>query len=138
MPPLFNSPELLSSASDKAKYFAKNVSKNSDLDDSVVYLPAFPSRTILKPHNISVTSKLVEKVITNLDSSGGSEELWAWAFIHISWTLQCLSEGILFSKIIGRSCLWSLYLRLFGRGLQLKTTILLVFFYWLVKFSKNL
>ena len=75
MPPLFNSPELLSSASDKAKYFAKNVSKNSDLDDAVVYLPAFPSRTILKPHNISVTSKLVEKVITNLDSSGGSEEL---------------------------------------------------------------
>ena len=75
MPPLFNSPELLSSASDKAKYFAKNVSKNSDLDDSVVYLPAFPPRTILKPHNISVTSKLVEKVITNLDSSGGSEEL---------------------------------------------------------------
>ena len=75
MPPLFNSPELLSSASDKAKYFAKNVSKNSDLDDSVVYLPAFSSRTILKPHNISVTSKLVKKVITNLDSSGGSEEL---------------------------------------------------------------
>ena len=75
MPPLFNSPELLSSASDKAKYFAKNVSKNSDFDDSVIYLPAFPSRTILKLHNISVISELVKKVITNLDFSGGSEEL---------------------------------------------------------------
>ena len=30
--PLFNSPEVLSSASDKAKLFAKNFSKNSNLD----------------------------------------------------------------------------------------------------------
>ena len=32
--PLFNRPEMLSSASDKAKLFAKNFSKNSNLDDS--------------------------------------------------------------------------------------------------------
>ena len=32
IPPLFNSPEVLSSASDKAKLFAENFSKNSDLD----------------------------------------------------------------------------------------------------------
>ena len=31
--PLFNGPEMLSSASDKAKLFAENFSKNSDLDD---------------------------------------------------------------------------------------------------------
>ena len=31
--PLFNGLELLSSASDKAKLFAENFSKNSDLDD---------------------------------------------------------------------------------------------------------
>ena len=36
-PPLFNSPELLSSASDKAKLFAKNFSKNSNLDDSDLF-----------------------------------------------------------------------------------------------------
>ena len=34
IPPLFSGPELLSSASDKAKLFAKNFYKNSNLDDS--------------------------------------------------------------------------------------------------------
>ena len=33
IPPLFNGPEVLSSASDKAKLFAKNFSRNSNLDD---------------------------------------------------------------------------------------------------------
>ena len=34
IPPPFNGPEVLSSASDKAKLFAKNFSKNSNYDDS--------------------------------------------------------------------------------------------------------
>ena len=34
-----------------------------------IYLPVFPSRTNLKVHNISVTSKLVKKVTANLDFS---------------------------------------------------------------------
>ena len=38
IPPLFNSQELLSSASDKAKLFVENFSKNSDLDNSGIYL----------------------------------------------------------------------------------------------------
>ena len=38
IPPLFNSPEVLSSASDKAKLFAENLSKNSYLDESGIYL----------------------------------------------------------------------------------------------------
>ena len=63
---------MLSSASDKAKLFAKNFSKNSNLDDSGISLPVFPSRTNLKLHNISVTPKMVKKVITNLDSSNTS------------------------------------------------------------------
>ena len=67
--PLFNGPEVLSSASDKAKLFAKNFSKNSNLDDSGISLPVFPSRTNLKLHNISITPKIVKKVIMNLDSS---------------------------------------------------------------------
>ena len=62
IPPLFNGPEVLSSASDKAKLFAKNFSKNSNLDDSGISLPAFPSRTNLKLHN-AVTAKMVKKVI---------------------------------------------------------------------------
>ena len=69
IPPLFNGPEVLSSASDKAKLFAKNFSKNSNLDDSGISLPVFSSRTDLKLHNISITPMMVKKVITNLDSS---------------------------------------------------------------------
>ena len=38
IPRLFNGPEVLSSASDKAKLFAKNFSKNSNLDDSGISL----------------------------------------------------------------------------------------------------
>ena len=72
IPLLFNGPEVLSSASDKAKLFAKNFSKNSNLDDSGISLPVFPSRTNLKLHNISITPKMVKKVITNLDSSKAS------------------------------------------------------------------
>ena len=72
VPPLFNGPEVLSFASDKAKLFAKNFSKNSNLDDSGISLPVFPSSTNLKLHNISITHKMVKKVITNLDSSKAS------------------------------------------------------------------
>ena len=60
---------MLSSAFSKVKYFAKNFSKNSILDDSGISLPVSSSRTNLKLYNISVTSKMVKKVITNLDSS---------------------------------------------------------------------
>ena len=72
IPPLFNRLEVLSSASDKAKLFAKDFSTNSNLDDSGISLPVFPSRTNLKLHNISITPKMVKKVITNLDSSKAS------------------------------------------------------------------
>ena len=41
IPLLFNSLEVLSSASDKAKLFAKNFSKNSNLDDLAISLPVF-------------------------------------------------------------------------------------------------
>ena len=37
IPPLFNGPDMLSSASDKAKLFTKNFSKNSNLDDSDIF-----------------------------------------------------------------------------------------------------
>ena len=67
--PLFNGPEVLSSASDKAKLVAEKFFLNSNLDDSGVSLPVFPSRTNLKLHNISVTPKMVRKVVMNLDLS---------------------------------------------------------------------
>ena len=68
IPPLFNNPEVLSSASEKAKLFVKSFSKKSDLDDSSIYLPVFHSRTNLKLHSISITPKMVKKITTNLDS----------------------------------------------------------------------
>ena len=70
-PPLFNDLEVLSSASDKAKLFAENFSKNSNFDDSGISLSVFPSRTNLKLH-IYVTSTMVEKVIMNCDLSKAS------------------------------------------------------------------
>ena len=69
IPPLFNGLEMLSSASDKAKLFAANFSMNSNLDNSGISLPVFPSRTTLKLHNISVSPKMVRKVIMNHDLS---------------------------------------------------------------------
>ena len=60
---------MLSSVSDKAKLFAKNFFKDSNLDDLGISLPVFIYRTNLKLHNISVTPKMASKVIKNLDSS---------------------------------------------------------------------
>ena len=72
IPPLFNGPEVLSSASDKAKLFAEDFSKNSNLSDSGIYLPVFPSRNNVKMRTISVTPKMVKKIIMNLDLSKAS------------------------------------------------------------------
>ena len=66
IPPLLNDSEVLSSASGKAKIFAENFSKNSNLADSGISLLVFASRTNLKLHNISVIPKMVKKVIMNL------------------------------------------------------------------------
>ena len=58
-----------SSVFDKAKFFAKRFSMNSNLEDSGIPLHACPSRTNLKLHNISITPKIGKKVKKNIDSS---------------------------------------------------------------------
>ena len=63
---------MLSSASDKATLFAENFSKNSNQDESGISLRVFCSRANLKLHNISVTPKMVKKVITSLGCSKAS------------------------------------------------------------------
>ena len=63
----------MSSVSDKAKLFAENFSKNSNLDDPGISLPVFPSKTNLKLRNISVTPKMIKKVITNFNLSKAFE-----------------------------------------------------------------
>ena len=72
----------MSSASDKGKLFAKNVSKNSNFDDSDISLPVLPSRTNLKRDKICITLKMVKKVIMNLDSSeaSGPDYIFQWLF----------------------------------------------------------
>ena len=60
------------SASEKVKLFAQNSYEDSNFEDSGIALPAFPSRTNLKLYNISVSPKIVKKVIANHDSSKAS------------------------------------------------------------------
>ena len=50
----------------------QNCLLKTNLDDSGITLPVFPSRTNLKLHNISVTPKMVRKVVMNLDLSKAS------------------------------------------------------------------
>ena len=72
IPPLFNGPEVLPSASDKAKFFDENFSLKTNLDDSGISLPVFLCRTNLKLYNISVSPKMVRKIIMNFDLSKAS------------------------------------------------------------------
>ena len=60
------------SGSDKSNLFAENFCKNFDFGVWVISLPVLLSSTILKLNNTSVTSKMVKKVITNLDLSNAS------------------------------------------------------------------
>ena len=48
------------------------LSKNSNIDYSGISLPVFPLKTNLKLHNISVSPKMLKKVIINLDLSQAS------------------------------------------------------------------
>ena len=137
---------MLSSAYDKVKLFAKNFSKNSNLDDLSVSLPIFFSRTYLEL-NISVTPKMVKKVITNLESSkiSGSDCIPVVVLKNcepeLSYILhELFKKSVLRSlafQIVRKSYRWSVYLRMLGKGLQLKATALLVFFLWLVNSLKN-
>ena len=93
------------SASDKAKLFAENFSKNSNPDSLGISLPVFPSRTNLKLHNTSVTSKIVKKVIMNFDLSRASGS----DFIPVVALKNCVLElsnilAELFNKCLKGSC----------------------------------
>ena len=83
----------------------ENFSKNSNLDDSGISLPVFPSRTNLKLHNISVTPKLVEKVIMNLDLSktSGPDCILVVALKNCDPELSFIL-GELFNKCLKVSC----------------------------------
>ena len=96
---------MLSSASDKAKLFPESFSLNSNLDHSGIYLPAFPSKTNLKLHNISVTPKILRRVAMNLDLSKASGP----NYIPVVVLKNCEPElsyilAELFNKCLKESC----------------------------------
>ena len=142
--PLFNnSPEALSSAYDKANLFAKNCSRNSNLDESGISLPVFPSRTNLKLHHIPATPQLVGKVITNLDllKAPGPDSVPVVVLKNcereLSYILaelfnNCLKESC-FPECFNVSPLVPVY-----KNVGEMCTALLGFFLWLLKPLKNL
>ena len=122
--------------------FAENFSKNSDLHDSGISLPVFLSRTNWKLYNISVTTRMVKKVIKNLDLSEASGP----DFVPLVVLKNCKPE-LSYILTVKESCFSRLvegfigvpyFEECWGKGLQLKTTAMLVFFLWLVKSLKNL
>ena len=115
----------------KTKFFAKNFSKNSNLNDSGITLPVFPSRTNLKLHNISIIPKMVKKIIIKLDSSKASGP----DRIPVVVLKNCEPE---LAYILAELCHMYLKESCFPDLLLLKTTALLVSFLWLVKSLKNL
>ena len=127
---------MLSSAFDKAKLFPENFSKNSNLDDSGISLPVFPSRTNLKL-DISVTPKMNTKAVKNFNLPKGSgsdcipvvvlKTCESELFYILAELFNNVLRSLLF-QIIGKFHQWSLYLRMLRKGLQLKITALLVCF----------
>ena len=90
---------------------------------------------------------MVKKVIMNLDLSKASGPDCIPVVVLKNCELELsyiLAE--LFNKCLNESCFpdcWKvssvvLYIRMLGKGLQLKTITLLVVFLWLVKSLKNL
>ena len=133
---------MLPSASNKAKLFAENFSKNSNLDYSCISLPSFPSRTNLKLHNISVTPNIVKKVIMNLDLSkaSGADCIPVVVLRNGDPELSYILAE-LFNKSLKESCCpdcWKVSLEVpvfknVGKSLQLKSDTLIVFFLWLIR-----
>ena len=109
---LFYDLEVLSSASDKAELFPVNYSKNPNLDYSGISLPVFPSITNLKLRNISVTRRMVRKVMMNLD--------WSKAFgpdcIPEVVLKNCESElYFILAELLNKYLKRSLVFQIFGR-----------------------
>ena len=67
-PTVINGPELLSSASDKAKLFATNIAANSTLDVGHP-LPSFPACTTNLLSEFSIQSRDIARLISNLDNN---------------------------------------------------------------------
>ena len=130
---------MLSSSSDKANLFAKNFSKNSNIVDSGISLPVFPSRTNLKLHNISITPKMVKEVCSSgLDFSPlvirkNCESELSYILAELfNWCLKesCFPDFWKVSSLI-------VVFKNAGERSTAKFTAQLVLFFWLVKSFTN-
>ena len=136
LPPLFNGPEVSTSASDKAELLAKLFCSNSTLDDSGHKLPDFPPKTEVQLSNLDITTADVASIIKHLDPSKATGP----DGIPVVVLQQCSPElspilAKLFKKCISESCFpssWKIAsvvpVKILGKGLIHKTTVLLVFF----------
>ena len=125
---------MLSRVYEKGNIFAKNFSKNCNLDNWIIPLLTFFSRT-----------KFFRKIITSFDLSkaSGSNCISVvvlnkceheHAYKLAEFFNMCL-KNLVFENV-GTFCLRSVNLRKLGNGLWLKTIDLLVIFQWLVKSEK--
>ena len=94
---------------------------------------------------------MVKKVITNFNLSKASGCRYIpvvvlkncetkRSYILAELFNKCLKEWLkcLIFQIVESSNRWSLYLKMLGKDLQLKTAVLLAFFLWLEKSLRNL
>ena len=102
-------------------FFLHLIKQNYLLKTFLISLPVFFSRTNLKVHNISITPKIIKKVVMNLDSSKASGP----DCIPVVFLQNCEPElsyilAEIFNMCLKESCFpdcwWSLYLRMLGKG----------------------
>ena len=92
--------------------FPKNFSNNSNLDDSGISLPVFPSRTNLKLHNLSeelsifhIFPNIITKVIRNLDLPQASSPDCITVVVLKNWEPELsFIQAKLFIKWLKESC----------------------------------
>ena len=80
-------------------HLIKQNSKNSNLDDSSISLPVFPSRTNRKLH-ISITPNIVKKVRANLDSWKVSGPDFILVVIPKNYEPELSCILVLFSRLL--------------------------------------
>ena len=106
IPPLFNGPEEFFSAFDIKQSCLLKTFLRALILMTQVYLYLFYLLKLIWKCAYSCNSHVgykghnhlwfIKGVQSWLYSSGGFKEVWAWIFIHTSWTLQYASKGILF------------------------------------------
>ena len=84
----------------KQNYLLKAFLRTHIFDNSGMSLPVFLAGTILKFQHISVTPKIVEKVITNLDSSKASHPDCILVVVLNNWATTLIRITELFNTCL--------------------------------------